>query len=108
MLFLKDLLLIGPRISDVSLVQCFSKWGAQRHDMSQETRRKNCYDKINKYNYCATVQYKYIWVSVFHSNLALCVSGMSHCVCVRARMIDRERERESAPVPEIVVVSFWC
>ena len=48
------------------------------------------------------VQYKYVWVSVFHSSSALCVCGTSHFVCVH------ERARERAPVPEIVVVSFWC
>ena len=38
------------------------------------------------------------------ARLCVCVERAILCVCVR----ERERERESAPVPEIVVVSFWC
>ena len=43
------------------------------------------------------------------SSLGLCVSFKLGSVCVcRTSHFVCERERESAPVPEIVVVSFWC
>jgi len=51
------------------------------------------------------VQYKYVWVSVFHLSSALCVCGLERAFLCAS---ERERERESAPVPEIVVVSFRC